>query len=126
MRNFQGKKNNRKFWHSWPMLLMLFVLLVFFMYGVVTLFGKMIETSKNKKIAEEKLENLEQRKEKLLVDIEELSNDKGKERIFRENYGFALEGEGVIVIVDEKLNDTEEIQPKNKGFFNKVKNFLSL
>jgi cell division protein FtsB len=126
MGNFQGQKNKRKFWHTWPILLILFLFLVFFIYGVVTLFGKMMETSKNKKIAEEKLENLERRKEKLLVDIEELSNDKGKERIFRENYGFAREGEGVVVIVDEKLNDTEEIEPKNKGFFNKIKSFLSL
>jgi cell division protein FtsB len=126
MRNFQGKKTKRRFFHSWFVLFILLVFLVFFIYGVATLFNKMQETSKNKKIAEERLLLLENRKQKLILDIDELNNDKGKERVFREDYGLAREGEGVVVIIDDKNNNIEEIEPENKGFFNKVKDFLSL
>lgn len=124
MVNFQGKKNKRHFLHSVPALLLLSVVLVFFAYGVITLFGKMRETSKNKKISEERLVTLENRKEKLERDIDELSHDKGKERIFREDYGLALPGEGVVVIVDEQNPNIEEIPPKNKGFWESVKVFF--
>jgi cell division protein FtsB len=124
MKNFQGRKNKRHFLNSWFILLLFSVILIFFVYGVITLFGKMRETSKNKKISEERLANLEDRKKKLEKDIDELSHDKGKERIFREDYGLARAGEGVVVIVDEKNLNIEEVEPKNQGFFGSIKVFF--
>jgi len=124
VRNFQGKKNNRLFLYSWPVLFILFIVLLLFVYGVFTLFGKMRETAKNKEIAQVRLANLENRKKKLERDIEELSNDKGKERIFREDYGLARPGEGVIVIVDEKNSDIVEIDAEKKGFWGLIRAFF--
>ncbi len=122
MVNFQSKKKKNNFLKHPLVLFILLFLLILFIIGVFNLYSKMNDTLKNKEIAENKLKNLEERKEKLLLDIENLSSDKGKEKVFRENYGYGSEGEGVIVIVDDNKNieNTEE----NSSFWLKIKTFF--
>lgn len=122
MVNFQSKKKKNNFLKHPLVLFVLLFLLILFIIGVFNLYSKMNDTLKNKEIAENKLKNLEERKEKLLLDIENLSSDKGKEKVFRENYGYGSEGEGVIVIVDDNKNieNTEE----NSSFWLKIKTFF--
>lgn len=123
MDNFQAKKKKFKFIHSLPFLFIISVFFIIFVVGVFSLFLKMQETNKNKENARLRLEELENRKEKLLLDIEGLTTNKGQEKLFRESYGFAKEGEGVVIVVDEdkKTNITNE--PINKGF---IDNFLDI
>lgn len=85
----------------------------------------MNDTIKNKKIAEDKVYELEQRKEKLLSDIENLNTDKGKEKVFRENFGLGKEGEGMIVVVEDKSSPPVQRDEEKKGildFFNNLVN----
>ena len=83
----------------------------------------MRETSKNKKIAENKIVELKQQKEKLLSDINSLNTDEGKEKIFRENFGLAKEGEDVIVVVEDK-NSSRIEENVSSGFFSFLKNLF--
>ena len=74
----------------------------------------MEETSKNRDIAELKLVELNKNKDKLISDIENLNTDRGKEASIRDKFGLAKEGEGLIVVVDEKVNTVEnETEDKN-------------
>lgn len=123
MNNFQVKNKKIKFIHSVPFLLFLFVILIIFVVGVFSLFFKMQETNRNKQNAQNKLHELEERKGKLLLDIEGLTTTKGQEKLYRENYGFAREGEGVVVIVDNQDDKIQENINKNKGFLD---NFLNI
>lgn len=123
MENFQAKNKKVKFIHSIPFLLILSILFIIFIVGVFSLFLKMQETNKNKQNAQAKLEELEKRKEKLLLDIEGLTTEKGQEKLFRESYGFAREGEGVVVIVDQAKSSDINDEPINKGF---IDNFLDI
>lgn len=124
MKNIQIKKKKTSFLKNPLVLLMLFVLLIFFIIGVFDLFFRMQDTLKNKKISENKLQNLEERKDKLIEDIEALSSDKGKEKVFRENYGYASEGEGVIFIVENKEIATENTVEK-QNLWSKIKDLLN-
>jgi cell division protein FtsB len=121
MNNFQVKK--KKFIHSVPFLLFLFVVLIIFVVGVFSLFSKMQLTNRNKQNAQNKLHELEERKGKLLLDIDSLTTKKGQEKLYRESYGFAMEGEGVVVIVDDQDKKTQENTNESKGFFD---NFLNI
>ena len=125
MQNFQRKKGFKYFLQSKPVLIVLTIILIIFIWNTFVLVGKMQETSKNKKIEENKITDLENRKEKLIEDIEKLNTDKGKEEIIRENFGMVEEGEQVIVIVeDEKLNEIEEKGEEGgiRGFLRKLFN----
>jgi len=123
MRNFQEKKSGRRILESWPFLVILTVIILVFAYGVFDLLNKMQDTKENKNIAETKVNELENRKEKLRIDINNLNTDEGKERVFRENFGLARAGEGLIVIIDDKEKKADEIVEK-KGFLSFFKNLF--
>lgn len=127
MRDFQDKNKNgvfRRIFYSTFGLVFLTILVLAFGWGVMNFMLKMEETERNKEIAEEKLSELEKRKSKLEQDILQLSTDKGKEKIFREDFGMGREGEGLIVVVEEK-KDIEKEEVKDIGFFPSVKIFFS-
>lgn len=124
MRNFQEKNKFKKFMQSKPVLILLFIVVVAFAWKVIGLTGKLQETYKNKKIEEQKISDLENRKEKLISDIEKLGTDKGKEEIIRENFGLVKEGEQVIVIVDDKNQPEIPPQKEKNKFFSFLKNLF--
>lgn len=128
MRNFQQKDYKRPFRHileSWPFLFLFVIVLVFFTSGVFSFLIKMNETIKNKKIAEQKVYELEQRKDKLIADIDNLNTDKGKEKFFRENFGLGKEGEGMIVVVEDKSSPPQLQVEERKGFLDFFNNLFN-
>ncbi len=111
MKDFQNKRKN-SILHTVPVLGLFFVFLVLFAVGVVDFAGKAKEAYRNKKIAKEKILELEERKTKLENDISELNTDFGKEKVFRENYGLGKPGENVVVVVDDTTNPNPEESTK--------------
>jgi cell division protein FtsB len=97
------------------------VLILVFAWSVLRFWNKMEETGRNKKLTEDKVTALREKKENLLMDIENLNTDEGKEEFFRENYGLAKEGEQVIVVVEEKKGPEQPEKHSGKvwGFFKK-------
>ncbi len=123
MRNY-GKK--RSFWnllHSWPVLALLFILVLFFAWGVIGLVRKMAVTRENRQIAAEKVERLRTEKAKLSGDIDTLNTESGVEKSIREKFGLAKEGEGLIIVVDDK-NAPVEKEAEDEGFFSFLKFWL--
>ena len=114
MRSFQQKRGWRNILQSKVFLVFLGICILFFAWSVLGFWTKMQETSKNKKIAEDKVASLQQQKEKLTSDINSLKTDQGKEKVFRENYGLAKDGEDIIVVVDDK---NQTAAPVNSGGF---------
>jgi len=123
MRSFQRKRNWRSVIQSKPVLTILIILLFFFAWGVMGFMGKMQLTVENRKIAEEKLKDLEEKKEKLSSDIDKLNTENGVEESIRLKFGLAKEGEGVIVVVPDP-NKPEEKPAKSSGFFSFIKNWF--
>ena len=80
-------------------------------------------TRENRKIAENKVQELELEKEKLSSDIAKLKTEKGIEENIREKFGLAKEGEGMIVIVEDKNPQTEQ-NDFSEGFFSFFKSWF--
>ena len=97
------------------MLVSLSLLLIFFASQVLGFMGKMYVTRSNRKIAEQKVLELTQEKEKLSSDITKLQTDKGVEESIRDKFGLAKEGEGQIVILEDK--NTTEVQKEETSWF---------
>ena len=102
MKNFQRKRGFRNIIHSWPVLAFLGILVLIFAWSVLGFIGKMEITRENRKIAENKVAELEKEKEKLSSDIAKLKTESGVEESIREKFGLAREGEGMIVVVEDK------------------------
>lgn len=109
---------------SKPVLVFLGIIILVFAWSVLGLVGKMQETIKNKKIADDKIQELQKEKEKLLSDINELKTDKGVEKSIREKFGLAKEGEGMVVVVDDKNPPVAGEDAGKKGFFSFLKNLF--
>ncbi|MFA6520511.1 MAG: septum formation initiator family protein [Candidatus Paceibacterota bacterium] len=123
MRNFQKQGGWRHILESKPVLILFGIFILFFAWSVIGFWTKMYETGKNKKIAEDKVFQLEQQKQKLSSDINSLQTDEGKEKFFRENLGLAKEGEDLIVVVEDK-NPAVIPEEDSGGFFSFFRNLF--
>lgn len=111
------KKNNYRFWHSPFVLLLLFLFLSFFIYSVINLIDRGIDTSKKKEAILEEIEELKQKEQILNSNILKLKTEEGVEEIIREKYQVAKEGERVIIIVDNDRDVNKKYQEETRHSF---------
>ena len=109
---------------SKPILITLGIVVLVFAYSVFGLVGKMQETIKNKNIAQAKIADLQKTKDTLSANINQLNTVEGQEESIRNKFGWAKEGEGEIVIVDDKTQPTAATQANSSGFFSFFKNLF--
>ena len=105
MRNFDRQVTWRSIAESRPVLMLLGIVILVFAWSVIRFWSKMEDTERNRRIAEERVMALRDKKVKLTQDISDLNTDEGKEKFFRENYGLAKEGEEVIVVVEDQKEE---------------------
>ena len=84
----------------------------------------MRETINNKKIAEEKIQELQKEKEQLTNNINQLKTDQGIEENIRENLALGKDGEGMVVITDDKDSPTADTNNQPISFFSKIANWF--
>ncbi|MFZ2205754.1 MAG: septum formation initiator family protein [Minisyncoccia bacterium] len=123
MKNFQEKRRIRVILESRPALVVLFIVTIVFAWSMVGFIGKAEDASRNKKIAEDKIIELQKSKERFSSDIQRLQTDQGKEEAIREKFGLVKEGEELIVVVDDK-NPSDTGLPKESGLLLKIKNWF--
>lgn len=116
MKSFQRKNGWSHIFQSKPFLILLATVILIFAWNVLSFWNKMQDTEQNRKLVEAKVAALKEQKEKLTADIESLKTDQGKERVFRENFGLAKEGENVIIVVEDKNLPAAPIKASN-GFW---------
>lgn len=124
MRNFQKKKNMWSLLYSKPVLVFLGIILVLFTYNLLGLLGKMRETVKNKENAQNRLEELSANKERLTQHIAQLETEEGIEENIREKFGLVKEGEGVIIVVEDKAEAKINMEANSGGLLNFIKNIF--
>ena len=116
MRNFQEQNKWSHIMQSRPVLFILFLIVVFFLWSIIGLVSKAEETSKNKNLAEDRKQELLDKKERLTKDIEKLNTEKGIEESIRDKFGYVKQGEEMIVVVENK-NPTIVPDQKATGIF---------
>ncbi len=114
-RSFQQKRSWKKILHSVPVLIFFAVLALIFASSVFGLMRKMLVTVENKELTESKVAELEEKKRILTEETEKLKTADGIEASIREKFPVAKEGEGVIVVIDDKKED-EIVQKPARGF----------
>ena len=122
MRNFQQKGRWRNIMQSKIVLILLGIVILIFAWNVLSFWNKMRETEKNKEIVEEKIALLKQQKENYSSEIENLKTDQGKEKFFRESLGLAKDGEGLIIVVEDK--NPPVVPEESSPFWSFLKNLF--
>ncbi|MEX2029016.1 MAG: septum formation initiator family protein [Candidatus Paceibacterota bacterium] len=117
MKNFQRKKGWSSILRSRPVLMLLGILVLFFAWNVFGFIGKMEITRENRKIAENRVGELESEKEKLSADIARLETEEGIEENIREKFGLVREGEGLIIVIEDKNAPQIEVEENTGGIF---------
>ncbi len=120
MQDFQQKKKWRSVLESRPVLIFLIILLLLFAWGVIGLFNKMQMTRENRRLAENKLAELQKKKEIFSADVAKLESQDGIEESIREKFPVVKDGEELIIVVDDKTPPAAT-DTTDKGFFSFLK-----
>jgi cell division protein FtsB len=123
-RNFQEKRSLKHILQSKPVLILLSIMVLVFAWSVLGLLGRMQETAQNKKIAEDKITELQKRKGSLSSEIDDLKTEQGVEENIREKFGLAKDGEGMIIIEDDKNQVATPPGAESNAFFSFFKNIF--
>lgn len=112
MFNFREKRIFERILYSKATLGALSILFFFALSAVWGVYEKYHEAKRNKDAALAEYELMEGRVHSLETDVALLQTDRGVEKKIREEFGFAKEGEGVIIIVPDEVR--EDIPPLRK------------
>ena len=121
MKQFQKKKKISYFLCSKFMIFVLIVGSFFLSRGIFRLWQKYDIGLEKKQLAEEKLHDLENRKDVLINDIEKIQTKTGLEEQLRIRYSLSKENENRIVIIEDEI---EEIEIPEEGFMDKTMSWI--
>lgn len=124
MKSFQKNSRVSDVMQSKTSLVVLGIIILAFTFSMFSFVNKMIETSKNKKIVQDKIAELQKSKEKLNSDIGKLKTEKGIDENIREKFGLAKEGENMILVVDDQTKKEAEQKPESASFWSFFKNLF--
>ncbi len=116
MREFQEKQKIQKRIYSKTSALILLILVFFIAKGVFGIYIKERDSRQELALLEKKKAELSDRLAKVSLNNDRLKTEEGIESEIRSKFDVVKEGEGVIVVVDEKLPVPEE---DTRGFMKK-------
>jgi len=119
MLDFKEKQILKKIIYSKFTLIFLIFLLVIVVKGVWRVYGEAKMTKENRILAQQELEELENRKRKIELKLEELNSDLGLEKEIRNKFSVVKEGEKMIMILDEKKSNYKS-DLKKDNFWSKI------
>ncbi len=126
MIEFQARKQIRRILYSPLLLVILLVALLFFSRATYSLWQKYGDAKDMISLLEKEKSVLNAKQDNLAARVSTLKTDKGVEEAIREKFKVIKEGEGVVVIVDQKEKESDTLQSKTEipTFLERVRNFF--
>lgn len=118
MREFSQKRRYKQMMYSFPVLLILLLILFFIAKGSFGIYQKYSLSKNELNSSKEDLVILEEKKNYIHQKVEKLKTETGIEKEIRSKFNVAREGEKMVVIVDDAPE--EVIVEEEKGFFKKL------
>ncbi len=121
--SYFNKKKNKKV-YSWIIIVVLFCLCLFLIKNVFNLYLGERKSRLNKIESEFILNELDEKNNQILSEIEYLKTEKGIETELRDKFRVVKKGEQMAVIVNSKDKDNKSGVGLNISLWEKIKNFL--
>ncbi len=106
---FSKKHNKLKYLYSWPVIVLLFVVVVLLSLSIFKRFTIEREMYNRRNNAEKELQKLYEKREVFQKKVDYLESKRGVEEEIRKDFDVAKEGEQVIVLTGEEPESNEEI-----------------
>jgi cell division protein FtsB len=124
MREFEKKRRLKKTIYSKFTSIILLAILLFLISGTFHIYQKARQSEQKLEMAENKLDDLQQRHNQLTDQIEEIKSDVGQEEQLRSKFYLAKEGEKAVFIIDQEPEP--EPEPESGIFGTAWKKFISI
>ena len=124
MAEFQKSKNPKGVVYSKATMLILFVFSAILIAGLFSIIPKERATKENKDLVLNQLDSLKAQSSSLSSEIDSLKTQAGVEDKIREKFRVVKEGEGLVVIVDDKKEADAALSPKSNGFWDFFRNLF--
>jgi cell division protein FtsB len=121
---FNKKTKFSKIIQFQAVLIFLGFITLLFAWNLIGFVCKMLETNRNKKIAQDKVSGLVESKEKLKTEVKKLKTDHGREEVIRNKLGLAKEGEEVVIVFRKEQPIVKQ-EIKSESFFDIFKSWFS-
>ena len=109
-------------------IVVIFFLIIFTGFGLYSIIGKSIDASRERKVAETQVADLNQKQTELSQKIDMLKTPEGQSDALKEEYPVVASGEHVVVITEDTTPDatqTDQSQTDSqKGFWDYLKNLF--
>jgi cell division protein FtsB len=108
--DFQEKKMVRKLLYSKFTVVVLVAAFFFLGNAAMSVYVKYKKTKNVHDVSTREFRELEARKNALQEEVTLLKTEEGVEQKIREEYGFAKEGEGVVIIIENKNKEGDSVE----------------
>lgn len=105
MKELYEQRKLKKIFHSRYTLIVLCIVIVLIFRGVFGVYEKHEKSKEILKRAQYDLALLQEREQSITRSMESLNTEYGKERELRDRFGVIKEGENIVIIVDETVDD---------------------
>ncbi|MCX6757302.1 MAG: septum formation initiator family protein [Candidatus Nomurabacteria bacterium] len=124
MKNSQERSILNRYLHSKLGMVILCLFILFFGWNVIKFAGKAQQMYRDKNVAEQKIINLQKEKDRLSSDINKLNTQNGVDETIRDKFGLAKDGEGLVIIVDDKDKANNQDSQNDKSFWAYLKSWF--
>ncbi|MCR4283724.1 MAG: septum formation initiator family protein [Parcubacteria group bacterium] len=112
MREFQQRRILRRLMYSNVSIFFLLVIFIFFIFSIADVYNKSREAIKKNEEVSSELNDIKSKKDYFEAEIDRLNTNAGIEDELRDKFQIAKPGERVIIIVDDKKDDSEDATPR--------------
>lgn len=123
MLDFQQKRKIKSIFYHKATLIVLGIIVLLTFRSTWVVFGKFLESERQKEIVEKKSVDLLTRDKELQNKIEDLRTEHGIEEEIRTKFNVAKESENVVIIVDNN-RDSKSTTTADVSFWRKIIRFL--
>ena len=106
MKEFQGKRRFRRLIYSWPLRLLLVLLIILLASSVYRLYQKQQLVLAERQVVLDEVARLTARQKELAAEVARLETDRGVEELIRKNFNVVKTGEKVITLVTTPITTT--------------------
>jgi len=125
MSRLKSKNKIKKIVYSWPVLILLLLVVSLIAKGTWGVYKSEEISYNNKKNSEEQYNELQDRSSSIISEIEMLETEKGIEAEIRDKFRVVKEGEQLAVIIDSVgEGDDIQVDSSEESFWIKIWNFL--
>lgn len=120
MKEYSQRRKLRQYIYSFPVILILLIILFFVAKGCFGIYQKYSFSKNELNNSKADLVILEEKKSHIYKKVEKLETETGIEKEIRSKFNVAREGEKLVVIVDDAPEEEKVVE--EKGFFKKLFN----